>query len=147
MNKNVIPLVIEQHPKSYTGLPFLTFIKYKNDDFLTIVDNSTAKMIRAYVLDLCNASDVNQERILETAQYWYDTCRDEIPVSFIFSRQKLTSDTNRVLQTFNLDYVTRIIGPVPKFQMDVVKSVRRRKKKPLPPNIVIEPVLLQKPIF
>ena len=123
---NPIPLVIESHPEEYQGYPFVTLIQYTKQLFLTLVDNSDDKKIKAFVLDFCGPAGVDEEQLLDIATDWWDNRRMEFPLSIEFSRRNITQ------KGFNMEYVTRVIGPLPKFTMDEVHSIRRRKRKPVP---------------
>lgn len=138
--KPVVPLVIEPHPADYAGLPFLTLIQYRKQPMLAIVDNVDADVIRAYVLDMCGPEDVDGEAIITAAAAWFTNNRHNFPVSIEFSRNGLTGTASKIYRVLNVEFVSRIIGPVPKFPMDTVKSVKRRRRRVLPANIEIHNV-------
>lgn len=135
--KTTAPLIIEPHPKDYVGLPFLTLIQYRKQPMLAIIDNITDDVIRAYVLDLCGPEQINEEHIIITAAEWYQQNRHNFPLSVEFSRRGLTPTTSKIYRSLNVDFISRIIGPVPKFPMDAVKSVKRRRRRALPPGVVL----------
>lgn len=126
---NPIPLIVEDHPDTYNGYPFITLIQYRKDHNLTVVDNVNDKIIKSYVLDLCGPSNINEEEIINIANEWWHTKKDRFPLSFEFSRLGLTNTVSLIYRTFNIEYVTRVIGPLPKYEMNETHSVRRRKKK------------------
>lgn len=132
---NPIPLIIEDHPDDYDGYPFITLIQYRKQHFLAIVDNADEKMIRSFVLDLCGPAKVNEEQIIEVATHWWDQNRERYPISFEFSRLGITNEVAGIYRTYNIEYVTRVIGPLPKFEMGEVQSVKRRKRKPVPAGV------------
>ncbi len=134
---NPIPLIVENHPEEYDGYPFITLIQYRKDHFLTIIDNSTPKQIKSYVLDLCGPSRVNEELVIEIASDWWNKHREYYPLSFEFSKKGLTRQMSSIYRSFNIEYVTRIIGPLPKFEMQEVQSVKRRKRKGIPKGMKI----------
>lgn len=133
--KASIPLIVEPHPRDYTGFPFVTLIQYRKQPMLTIVDNTDDETIRAYVLDMCGPERVDEELIIQVASEWYETNRQNFPISIEFSRRGLTSVTSRLHKALNVEFVSRVIGPVPKFPMTTIKSVKRRRRKALPQNI------------
>jgi hypothetical protein len=139
--KTAVPLVIEPHPADYAGLPFLTLIQYRKQPMLAIIDNVDADVIRAYVLDMCGPEDVDEETIITAAAGWYANNRQSVPVSIEFSRSGLTPIASRIYRVLNVEFVSRIIGPVPRFPMNTVKSVKRRRRRVLPANIEIHNVL------
>ena len=137
---HVVPLVIEPHPQNYGGLPFLTLIQYRKQPMLVVVDNIDLYSIRAYVLDMCGPEEIDEELIIDVVASWFDTNKSKYPVSIEFSRRGLTPISSKIYRVLNIEFVSRIIGPVPKFVMDTVKSVKRRRRRVLPPNIEIHNV-------
>ena len=134
---NPIPLIVEKHPKDYNGYPFITLIQYKDQDWLVIVDNVDDKNIDAYVLDLCGPESVNEEHIIETVHPWWQERRENFPISFEFSRLGMTAEVSRIFRSFHIEYVTRVIGPLPLFKMEEVIKIRRRKRKAIPEGMEI----------
>jgi len=134
---NPLPLIIEPHPKDYDGYPFITLIEYRDKNILSIIDNSTDKMIKAYVLDLCNPENINEEVVIEVAKEWYENSRDRYPVSFEFSKKNIAGFVKPLYKSFAIGFVTRLIGPMPRFEMNEVKSIKRRRKKAIPVGIEI----------
>jgi len=131
------PLIVEPHPKNYSGFPFITLIQYRKAPMLVIVDNADESTIKAYVLDLCGPERVDEEMLISVAAEWYQTNRTNFPLSIEFSRRGLTSTTSKIFRALNIEFVSRIIGPVPKFPMNTVKSIKRRRRKPLPASVVV----------
>ena len=135
MKNNEAPLIIEDHPEDYDGYPFITLIQQVRRTFLTIVDNMERNSLGVFVLDLCAPEQVDEKRIVELAAEWYEHNRKKYPVSIEFSKNGLTIEAAKIYRTFNAEYITRIIGPVPKFPMSEPVRVRRRKKKLVPPGV------------
>jgi len=131
------PLIIESHPSDYTGYPFITLLQYNKQHLLTVIDNSDDTAVSAYVLDLCGPERVDEESIIVVIADWYYNRRDRYPLSFEFSILNMTEAVARIYKTFNTDFVTRVIGPLPTFQMAASRNIRRRKRKDLPTNIPI----------
>lgn len=134
---NPLPLIVEEHPKNYEGYPFITLIQYRDQHLLGIIDNTTDKMIKAYILDLCAPTRVNEEQIIEVAKKWYSTAKDRYPLSFEFSKLGLSEEVKGVYRSYAVGFVTRIIGPLPRFEMAEVKSVKRRRRKVISANIEV----------
>lgn len=139
---NPIPLIREDHPDDYTGYPFITLIQYRKDNVLTIVDNSDDKQIRAFVLDLCAPEQVNEEQIIDVAAGWYEVASDRYPISFEFSRLGISGATGKIYRSYNIEFVTRVIGPLPKFEMGTTPAVKRRRRKAVPPGMEVHKKLL-----
>ena len=132
-----VPLIIEDHPSDYNGYPFITLIQHRNEHVLTIIDNADDKSIKAFVLDLCGPERVDENQIVRIASEWYYTRNQRYPLSFEFSRLGLSDQVSKIYRTYNVEFVTRVIGPLPRFAMNEVQSVRRRRKKTLSPGIEI----------
>lgn len=135
--KITVPLIIEPHPVGYIGYPFITLIQYNKEHILTIVDNSDSTQVQAFVLDLCGPEKVNESMIIEVANEWYNQSYMKYPLSFEFSRRGLTEHTSRIYKAFSTDFITRVIGPLPKFAMDASRNVRRRKRKEIPVGLTV----------
>lgn len=135
--KKSAPLIVEPHPLDYTGFPFVTLIQYRKQPMLVIVDNADDSVIRAFVLDLCGPENVNEEKLIATVAEWYDNNRSSFPISVEFSRNGMTSQTSKIYRALNIEFVSRVIGPVPKYPMNAVKSIKRRRRKPLPVGVEI----------
>jgi hypothetical protein len=131
VSKATAPLIVEPHPKDYSGFPFITLIQYRKHPMLTIVDNATDDIIRAFVLDLCGPERVNEELIIQIASDWYVNNRGNFPISIEFSRLGISPHTSKIYRSLNVEFVSRVIGPVPKYPMSNVKSVKRRRRKPV----------------
>ncbi len=144
MKKQTAPLIVEQHPKDYTGFPFITLIQYHKNPLLCIVDNADDNVIRTFVLDMCGPAGVNEEMIVMAAQDWYDGgLNAQYAISIHFSRLGINGGAAKLYRSINIEFVSRAIGPVPKYPMTATKSVKRRRRKPLSPAIEIHNNVLQ----
>lgn len=135
--KTAAPLIVESHPQNYTGFPFITLIQYRKQPMLVIVDNADDEVIRAFVLDLCGPEHVDEELILTAAAEWHATNRGRIPISIEFSRRGLTPLASKIYRALNIEFVSRVIGPLHKFPLSTVKSIKRRRRKPISSSIEI----------
>lgn len=128
---NPIPIIVEDHPEDYVGYPFITLIQYRDNYTLLVVDNANEKTLEGYVLDLCGPAKVNEERVVTKAAEWYDKHRTDFPVSFYFSQQGVSGEFSPIYKTYPTEFVTRIIGPMPVFDMAEGMTIKRRRRKPL----------------
>lgn len=135
---NAAPLIIEEHPSDYDGYPFITLIQQHASHVLAIIDNVDDKKMRAFVLDLCGPAGVDEERVIGVAAEWYEGSSAQYPISFEFSKRRMSQEVSVLLRTFNIDFVTRVIGPMPRFPMTSAPTVRRRRRKPLPEGVEIK---------
>ena len=134
---NAVPLIIEPHPDNYNGYPFITLVQYRNQHVLAIVDNMTPKKIKMYILDLCGPANVDEEEIISIASQWYEFDYERHPFSFELSKRGLSQTFSGIYREYPVDFVTRIIGPAPKFDMSTVHSVKRRRRKVVPPGVEV----------
>ena len=141
--KKVVPLIVEPHPKDYNGLPFITLIQYRKLPMLAIVDNADDEIIRAYVLDYCSPEEIDETTLFQVALNWYENHRTNFPISVEFSRHGLTAQLSKIYRALNVEFVSRVIGPVPKYPMSIVKSIKRRRRKPIPVGIEIHELAVQ----
>lgn len=138
---NPIPLIVEDHPFDYDGYPFITLIQYRNEHYLTLIDNADKKTIKSYILDLCGPATVDEQQIIEVAQRWWYMEKDRYPLSFAFSKAGMANEVSKIYRSYNIEYVTRVIGPLPKFEMHETTSVKRRKRKTVPKTMKISKVV------
>ena len=131
------PLVVEPHPEDYDGYEFITLIRFNDESYLNIVDNINKKYIYGYVIDLCGPEQFDEEELIKIAYEWYYSNGDRYPISVEFSKRGLTDKASNILRVFPLDYVTRVIGPLPHFNMDGPNRVRKRKRKEISKGIEI----------
>ena len=138
---NQAPLFVEPHPEDYEGYPFITLIQYREKHFLTVIDNATETEIGAFVLDLCSPEGLNEEIIITIIAQWYEDSRDRYPLSIEFSKRGIAQELSKIYQIYNTDYVTRVIGPLPKFNMTETKTIRKRKRKTIPRGVELHNVV------
>lgn len=133
---NPHPLIVEPHPENYNGYPFITLIQYRKEHSLNIVDNADDKAIKVYVLDMCGPAQINEEILIAAAHEWYQSGEYQVvPVSIAFSRAGLAPQAMKIYRSLNVEFVTRVIGPLPKFEMKKVRSIKRRRRKPIPQGV------------
>lgn len=136
MNKQ-IPLVVEPYPDDYEGYKFITLIRYNDFNSLNIIDNVINGTINTYVLDLCAPSFVQEDHIIEVVHAWYESDRISHPISVEFSRLGLADEFGKIYRSFPIDYVARIIGPLPEYKMGGAYKIRKRKKKNVPEQLEV----------
>ena len=141
VKEHPLPLLIEQHPHSYSGFPFLTFIQFRTEHVLAIVDNVHDNQIQCYVLDYCGPEGVDEVDLMELADNWFHHERDKYPISISISKQHLEKTFNLVHRTYHVEFITRIVGPLFTYPIDEVRVTRRRKRKPVPSSVKIKRVV------
>lgn len=134
---NPIPIIVEAHPEDYQGYPFITLIQYRDDYTLLIVDNATEKVVEGYVLDLCGPAKVDEESVIIKTAEWFEGYREKFPVSFYFSQQGVSGKFCPIYRSYPTEFITRIIGPMPVFDMVEGITIKRRRRKPLPAGLKV----------
>lgn len=135
-NRKIAKIIREDYPSNYKGYTFITLIQFNDERYLSIVDRLTDKHISAYLLDLCGPKGISEEDVLLVAYEWSISPRSTFPISYEFQRLNLTEFTSQLHRTFNVDFVERVIGPLPDVEM-VKATVKRKKRKIIPPNIQV----------
>lgn len=131
-----VPLVTEPHPEGYTGYPFITLLRYNDEIILTIIDNVTNKQIVGYVLDLCAPNNLDETSIVGVAENWFYNGRNKShPLSIEFSRLGLAGTVAPILRAYPIEFVTRVIGPLPSYKMAGAYRTKKKKRKPLSPHL------------
>lgn len=130
-----VPLIIEKHPENYNGYEFISLVKYDNTNFLTIIDNISNNKIVAYVLDYCKQTNIDEHELIRLANDWFEKHSTVYPLSIDLSKRGKSSEFSKILRSFNIDYVSRVIGPLYEFNMTRDKKVRRHKKKNIPKGL------------
>jgi hypothetical protein len=102
---------------------------------LVVVDNMNNDTLKSYVLDLCGPECVGEELLLSVVSDWYDHNRHLYPISIEFSRRGIAGQVAKVYRTFNVEFITRIIGPIYKFPINEILSIKRRRRKGLSDGI------------
>jgi hypothetical protein len=133
-NKKACPLIIEPHPATYTGFPFITLLQYHKELVLVIVDNVTDDYIKAYVLDLCGAAGIDEEELISYAADWHNTYQCRMPFSVFLSLRGVAHQMAGICRSYSVEFVARVIGPVQKFPFSAPKNTRKRRRKVVPTN-------------
>lgn len=134
------PLIVERHPENYQGYDFVSLLIHNKDSFLVIINNCANDMISAYVLDLCVAEKIEEEEIINVAREWYEKDRANFPISVEFSKRNLHEKYGKILRSFNVEFVTRVVGNVPTYNFTKTLRVRRRRKRTISTAIQIKQI-------
>jgi hypothetical protein len=139
MSKKKIPTLIIEHVSDRGNLHLLSLLEHRRDRYLVIVDNITEDEIAAYVLDYAQQEGIDLGMFLDITENWLETSEGKYPLSFEFSRLGLTSVTRRIYKTFDLAYVTRLVGKAFTYEMSAPTKVRRRRAAKVPAGVEIRP--------
>lgn len=114
-------------------------LEHRRDKYLVIVDNIDSEAITAYVLDYAQQEGVDLRAFISLAEDWLENSDGEYPLSFELSRLGLTNVARRIYKTFDLAYVTRLVGRAFSHDLTTPTRVRRRRASRLPAHVEIRP--------
>lgn len=128
-----VPLVVENHPKQYKGFPFITYIQFHNSNVLALVDNVHNKQLQCFVLDFCQPEEIDEATLIEIASQWYADHSHRVPLSVYMNQIGVNGSTDKLYRTYNIEFITRIVGPLFTYPINEVVVTRRKKRKsPIP---------------
>lgn len=136
MVKRKIPKLVIERAEEQGNLHFLSVIKYHNVEYLVVIDNITDEEIGAFVLDIAQQQGLDLQHLLSVIINWFYGNSFNHPLSFEFSKLGLTAATSKIYRTFELAYVTRLIGKDFQYNFKGGKVKRRRVNK-IPAGIEI----------
>ena len=142
MSKRKIPSLIIEHVSDRGNLNMLSMLEHRRDKYLVIVDNIDEDNITAYVLDFAQQESVDLSLFIKIAEQWLEKSNGEYPLSFELSRLGLTEATRRIYKTFDLAYVTRLVGRAFSFDLTTPVRIRRRRATKIPTGVEIRPKAL-----
>jgi hypothetical protein len=139
MSKRKIPTLIIEHVSDRGNLHLLSLLEHRRDRYLVIVDNIDEENITAYVLDYAQQEGVDLRTFITIAEEWLARSNGEYPLSFELSRLGLTEAARRIYKTFDLAYVTRLVGRSFSFDLTTPIRVRRRRASRVPAGVEVKP--------
>lgn len=139
MSKRKIPSLIIEHVSDRGNLHMLSMLEHRRDRYLVIVDNIDEDNITAYVLDYAQQESIDLSLFIKIAEEWLEKSNGEYPLSFELSRRGLTEATRRIYKTFDLAYVTRLVGRAFSFDLTTPIRIRRRRATKIPTGVEIRP--------
>jgi hypothetical protein len=145
MSKRKIPSLVIEHVSDTGNLRLLSMLEHRRDRYLVIVDNISDDAITAYVLDYAQQEGVDLRTFIQLAEDWLATSNGEYPLSFELSKMGLTNIAKRIYKTFDLAYVTRLVGQPFSYDLQTPLRVRRRRANKVPAGIEIRPKQITRP--
>lgn len=139
MSKRKIPTLIIEHVSDRGNLHLLSMLEHRRDRYIVIVDNIDSENITAYVLDYAQQEGVDLSAFIQIAEEWLQKSNGEYPLSFELSRLGLTEATRRIYKTFDLAYVTRLVGRAFERDLTTPTRVRRRRATRVPTGVEVRP--------
>lgn len=117
----------------------LSMLEHRQEQYLAIVDNVSDTAVNAYVLDYAQQEGVDLRTFIEIAEGWLERSKGEYPLSFELSRLGLTSVSRRIYKSFDLAYVTRLVGRAFSYELSAPAKIRRRRASKIPAGVEIKP--------
>ena len=121
------PALVFEQLEDPKNLLYCTLIEYKRTKFLVVIENVVDDEIQAYVLDSLAAENVDQEWFLHIATKWFYSSSHKYPLSFEFAKMGHGDIVRKILKTFNVNSVSRVIGKLFVYNMNSKPKVKRRK--------------------
>lgn len=131
MSKKRIPEIHIEWSSDPSNLYYMSVIQYRKEHHLVVIDNITDDTVTAYAIDKASQEGLEIKDLLSVINRWFYSASSKHPLSIEFSKCGLTDKTNKILKTFDLNNVTRIVGHDFRFQQEQPK-VRRRKVQRTP---------------
>lgn len=139
MTKKKLPKLIIENVKDDSNLNILSMIEHKQESYLVIVDIITPDSVGAYVLDYALQEGLNLQVFMDYAQRWLKTSQGSYPLSFELSRLGVTPITKNIYKTFEIPFITRLVGTVHENKFDAAPKIKRRRVINISPKIEIRP--------
>lgn len=122
-------LVIEPHPSSYEGEPFLTLVKFLDSHHLCIINNMDKRILSAYVLDFCSPHGIDPFEVMAHARDWFES-PDNYHMPFSFYLSKIGYEgAHAIYHEFQLNHIARIVGPIAEYELREVSKIRKRTRR------------------
>lgn len=103
--------------------PFLTAIRYLNQEYVGIVQNSDANFLHMYVIDQTMSADSRREFLACGELYWWGSNR-QIPIN-VFLRDRF-KPFGGCLKSFSRKEAVVLSGPLPSLDNLVNKRGKKR---------------------
>jgi hypothetical protein len=137
MTKKKIPPLQFEIVQDRSNLIYLSVIEYKLENYLTIIDNISDNEITAFVLDYAEQEGINIKEFLSIANLWYYKNSNKHPFSVEIAKHDLTHKIGKIIKTFDISFVSRVIG-CPFFFNMATKKIKRRRVIPIPECVEIK---------
>tara|TARA_B100000965_G_scaffold249650_1_gene209724 strand:- start:4580 stop:4957 length:378 start_codon:yes stop_codon:yes gene_type:complete len=102
--------------------PFLTMVKYGNDEFIGVVGNADGTVFNIYCWDLLK-SDKEKLNFLKLGEEWWFESNHSIPINILLLNRW---NFQPILRSLNNKNVEVMYGPVTSFGNLVKKRSKRR---------------------
>ena len=139
MTKKKIPPLIIEHFMDTANLCVISLIEYKREQYLGIIDNITDSELNAFILSHAKPEIISQNDFIRFAIRWFYKSSGKYPLSFEFARLGMTNRIQPLYKTFDLGYVSRVVGkPFIFDQLNAGTKIKRRRVVQVPEYVEIK---------
>ena len=139
MTKKKIPPLIIEHFADTSNLCFISLIEYKRENYLSVIDNITDTELNAFILSHAKPEVIEAEDFLRFAVRWFYKSSGKYPLSFEFARLGLSNKIQPLYKTFDLGYVSRVVGkPFIFDNLNASTKIKRRRVVQVPEYVEIK---------
>lgn len=136
--KKKAPELKIEHVQGKINHHFLCLLEYRRENFLCVIDNVSNESITAYVLDFAEQESVIVDKFLSLVTEWFYSKSDQYPLSVEIAKRGLAAQLAPIYRTFDITYVSRIIGHAFSYDAGSKTKVRRRRVVAIPEGIAIK---------
>lgn len=137
MAKNKIPSLKVEALSERGNFIYLSLIEYKRETYLCIIDEVTDDFIGAFVLDYAEQENIQISSFLSFVTKWFYSSSDKNSLSTELAKAGLSEHTSSIYKTFDVSYVSRIVGNPLSFKPQAKSKVKRRRVPVVPDYIEI----------
>ena len=139
MTKKKIPPLIIEHFADTSNLCFISLIEYNRENYLGVIDNITDTELNAFILSHAKPEVIEAEDFLRFAVRWFYKSSGKYPLSFEFARLGLSNKIQPLYKTFDLSYVSRVVGkPFIFDNLNASTKIKRRRVVQVPEYVEIK---------
>lgn len=138
ITKKKIPELKIEAVSGRGNLLYLSLIEYKREQYLCVIDNIKQGEIGAYVIDYAEQEGIDVSSFLSLTTRWFYGRSEAVPLSIELAKRGLTGWLAPIYRTFDITYVSRIIGQPFTYEGVNKTKVRRRRVIPIPEGIEIK---------
>lgn len=105
------------------NFPFLTVVRYLNEDYIGIVQNSDSTFVTMYVYNAIKDQDLKKKFLILGENWWWESNRT-IPIDMFLNTQwKMFKP---YMKTFSRKDLEHLEGPMLSLQDIISKRIKRR---------------------
>ena len=135
--KKAIPPLVLEYLEDPLNMFILSVIEHKKEHLLCIIDDITPTTVNAFVIDHADREGINVEQFLSYAVHWFYSDSTKMPFSMYLTKRGIKGQAEKIYQTFNKAYISRIIGHPFAFNLHATIKKRKKRVKIVQPQVQI----------